>query len=53
LGVKSSIIINRWLTNQKSRNILENNGLWQFNAVKIEYDNSQVKNITSINLIEH
>lgn len=36
LGVQTDIIIKRWLSGQKSRNVLETSGPMQFNAVLIE-----------------
>jgi calcineurin-like phosphoesterase len=38
LGVKSDIIIQRWLTDQRSRNELETDGVMQFCALLIEID---------------
>ena len=51
LGVKSNVIIDRWLTGHKTKNILENDGKWQFNAVNISLDEDyKVNYIQSINL---
>jgi hypothetical protein len=38
LGVKLDVIIRRWQTGQQSRNILENDGRMQFNALYVEID---------------
>lgn len=39
LGVKSSVIIDRWLTGKASRNELETEGPRQFNALLVDVDN--------------
>ena len=52
LGIKSEVIIDRWLSGLKNRNVLEDTGSWQFNAVVIKIDekNSKTLSIKSINL---
>ncbi len=52
LGVQADVVINRWLTGRKTKNILENNGKWQFNAVNINLNSTyQVNSINTINLV--
>ncbi len=52
LGVKSEVIIDRWLNGVKNRNILQEDGSWQFNGAIIEIDtkNYRVKLISSLNI---
>ncbi len=38
LGVKTNIIVERWLSGKASRNVLENAGPYQFNAVLVDID---------------
>lgn len=54
LGIKYEIIVNRWLNNNKSRNILENSGAWQFNSVLVKIDEKKAKTVSiqSINLTD-
>lgn len=53
LGVKLSSIIPRWQLGQKTRNVLEENGRMQFNAVLVEVNatNGLAKSVTQIQKI--
>lgn len=50
LGVKTSVIVDRWLKDKPSRNVLETEGPRQFNAVLIDVDSKTglAKSITQI-----
>jgi metallophosphoesterase (TIGR00282 family) len=50
LGVKSDVIIQRWLTDNRSRNELETEGVMQFCALLIDIDtaNGQAKSVEQI-----
>jgi len=50
LGVKTDVIVHRWLTGQRSKNELETAGKMQFCALLIEIDtaNGQAKAVTQI-----
>jgi metallophosphoesterase (TIGR00282 family) len=50
LGVKTSVIIERWLTDQRSRNELETEGVMQFCAVLFDIDTAtgQVKKLEQV-----
>ena len=50
LGVKTDVIISRWLSDHRSRNVLETEGVMQFCGLLVDVDSSipQAKTVTQI-----